>query len=135
MHSTHLSRRPGHPPSGARITVQPPVPTVPALPYAKWPKWIQLLSWYAHQPKDIGFGDTVVHIIGDTRSAAFKKWFAEKFGKSCGCSERQSWLNHRYPYTQTLGDPSAAVARYFRDLIALRSPRPIFAAAVTHSSH
>jgi hypothetical protein len=40
----------------------------------------------------------VVHVIGDTRSERFKEWFQEKFGQSCGCTERQAWLNRKFPY-------------------------------------
>lgn len=39
-----------------------------------------------------------MHLIGETRSERFKTWFARKFGKSCGCSDRQNWLNRRFPY-------------------------------------
>jgi hypothetical protein len=71
--------------------------TVTALPINQWPAWAKDLT-ADRQPGDVGIGDTVVHIIGDTRSEAFKTWFREKIGGSCGCTERQGWLNQRYSY-------------------------------------
>ena len=68
-----------------------------------WPVWAGKWATLARVfwPDDIGLGDTAVHIIGDARSARFKKWFEEKHGKSCGCTDRQRWLNARFPYKIT----------------------------------
>jgi len=53
-----------------------------------------------HRESDSGLGDTAVHLIGDANSAKFKHWFEEKFGRSCGCTDRQKWLNRKFPYTK-----------------------------------
>jgi hypothetical protein len=73
---------------------------VEPIPITEWPAWAKELTGY-REPADTGLGDTVVHVIGDTRSEKFKAWFEEKLGKSCGCIERQRWLNARYPYPKT----------------------------------
>jgi hypothetical protein len=62
-----------------------------------WPLFIRAIAKF-RKPADLGIGDTTVHLIGDTRSMKFKKWFQKKFGTNCGCTERQAWLNRRYPY-------------------------------------
>lgn len=63
----------------------------------QWPLWARAIAKY-RRPTDLGLGDTIVHLIGDARSARFKKWFENKFGQSCGCTARQHWLNTRFPY-------------------------------------
>jgi hypothetical protein len=73
-----------------------------AIPYAQRPLWARAVAIYRHEG-DTGLGDTVKHLIGDERSERFKRWFERKFGKSCGCSDRQAWLNRRFPY-QITGD-------------------------------
>jgi hypothetical protein len=70
---------------------------IQSAPYEKWPIWAKAVRKFS-RPGDVGIGDTIVHLIGDTRSARFKEWFERKFGKSCGCTERQRWLNLRYAY-------------------------------------
>ena len=67
---------------------------------ADWPVWLRALAKF-RRAKDTGLGDTLVHLIGHARSEKFKKWFAGKFGKTCGCSERQRWLNQKYPYASS----------------------------------
>lgn len=78
--------------AGVAIASQPRI-----YPFERWPEWAKDIA-AARQPGDAGLGDTVVHLIGDTRSENFKKWFQEKFGRSCGCTERQAWLNRLFPY-------------------------------------
>ncbi len=67
---------------------------------ADWPVWLRALA-KIRRLEDTGLGDTLVHLIGDARSEKFKKWFMRKFGKTCGCTERQRWLNQKYPYTSS----------------------------------
>lgn len=62
-----------------------------------WPLFIRVIAKF-EKSGETGVGDTVVRLIGKGRSDAFKKWFDRKFGKSCGCTERQRWLNARFPY-------------------------------------
>lgn len=71
--------------------------TARGVPMEKWPVWAMEI-YHQRQPQDTGVGDTVIHLIGDTRLLKFKTWFKEKIGRNCGCSERQNWLNARYPY-------------------------------------
>lgn len=99
MHSIHLPRsaRPGRAAGEGMVRVQPPASRVTPLAPEKWPLWANVIRKFARKG-DTGLGDTVVHLIGDARSERFKKWFARKFGRSCGCTERQAWLNRHYPY-------------------------------------
>ena len=43
------------------------------------------------------FGEVIARLIGPVSGDACKAWFQEKFGWSCGCAERQSDLNAKYP--------------------------------------
>lgn len=74
-------------------------PRVLALPVEEWPAWAWLIV-LAREPQDKGLGDTAVHVIGDASSEWFKRWFHEKFGRSCGCTNRQRWMNLRYAYPE-----------------------------------
>lgn len=65
-----------------------------------WPLFIQVIAKF-QKSGEIGIGDTIVRLIGKDRSDAFKKWFERKFQKSCGCTDRQRWLNRRFPYEIT----------------------------------
>jgi hypothetical protein len=71
-----------------------------AVPPKEWPLWIRTIAKF-RRTEDTGIGDTIVHLIGDTRSESFKKWFQREFGKSCGCTERQRWLNQTFPYDES----------------------------------
>lgn len=96
MHSVFLPQvRPGR--AVRAVSVQPAKPRIEPIPRDQWPMWADWVA-LAQQAGDKGLGDTVIHIIGETNSERFKTWFQEKFGKSCGCKERQRWLNRRYPY-------------------------------------
>jgi hypothetical protein len=79
------------------ISTALPIKRIEAVPFAKWPEWAKDLA-RDRQAQDIGIGDTVVHVLGDARSEKFKNWFKKNFGTSCGCTERQFWLNKKYPY-------------------------------------
>lgn len=46
---------------------------------------------------EIGVGDTIARLLGGP-GEAFKKWFEEFFGRSCGCVSRQRFLNEKFPY-------------------------------------
>lgn len=74
----------------------PRKPTEP-LSFDSWPLWAKDLA-KDRQPADKGVGDTLVHIIGDSRSEAFRKRFEDLVGSSCGCADRQAWLNQKFPY-------------------------------------
>lgn len=79
------------------MAVTPSTPPASAIPQNKWPIFIRAIAKF-RAIGDIGLGDTIVHLLGPNRSDRFKKWFTRKFGRSCGCTERQKWLNLRYPY-------------------------------------
>ena len=104
MHSVFLpskewSRVDGRGTALRPAVVQAPKPRVEPVPRAQWPLWAKALARSRfHHAEDIGMGDTIVHLIGNTRSDRFKKWFERKFGRSCGCSDRQQWLNRLFPY-------------------------------------
>ena len=81
------------------LSSRSPRPRITPVPYAEWALWAEVLRKF-RRPSDAGLGDTIVHLIGDTRSQRFKIWFQRKFGKSCGCIERQRWLNQKFPYAK-----------------------------------
>lgn len=83
--------------AAAFVAVAAPMIRIRPLPMTQWPDWAKALA-QDRQPADKGLGDTIVHVIGDARSEKFKSWFKEKFGTSCGCTERQRWLNQKFPY-------------------------------------
>ena len=100
MHSIFLPRPPLSSSSSSSFSPPPPAPPIARIrptPCADWPLWTRALSKFRH-PEDTGLGDTIVHLIGDTRSENFKQWFTRKFGKTCGCTNRQRWLNQKFPY-------------------------------------
>src|SRR5690349_18133857 len=84
------------------IAVAAPLLRVRPLPAEQWPQWAKDLA-LERKDTDRGVGDTVTHMIGDMKSAAFKNWFQQIFGRSCGCLERQHWLNQKYPYSSPSG--------------------------------
>ena len=49
-------------------------------------------------PEDKGVGDTIARVVGPIGGDAYKVWFMDTFGRSCGCTERQDSLNERFPY-------------------------------------
>jgi hypothetical protein len=65
---------------------------------SKWPMWAKIISKQKTK-NDVGVGDTVSRLIVGGES--FKLWFKNRFGKSCGCAERQDALNKKYPYDVT----------------------------------
>ncbi len=71
----------------------------PPVPEARWPRWVRLIA-NQKTPDDSGVGDTVARIIGPVGGHAYKTWFAETFGESCGCVKRQARLNALYQYTR-----------------------------------
>lgn len=97
MHTVFLPGSNGRTSRDAHIIIHPTPPRNPPTPFNEWPLWAHVAAKFRH-PEDHGLGDTIVHLIGDTRSERFKKWFSRKFGRTCACAERQRWLNHKYPY-------------------------------------
>ena len=100
MHSAFLpskARQTGIALAAAFVAVAAPLIRIRPLPTDQWPQWAKTLA-QDRQPEDKGLGDTVVHVIGDARSEKFRNWFKEKLGTSCGCAERQRWLNQKFPY-------------------------------------
>jgi hypothetical protein len=98
MHSLFLpSKSNAEPAAGAAAAVSAALVRIEPTPQEKWPLWVKTIAKF-HRDGDTGIGDTIVHLIGDTNSARFKTWFQRKFGRSCGCTERQRWLNQKYPY-------------------------------------
>jgi hypothetical protein len=68
------------------------------IPYTDWPLWAKVMKTTLGKPEDRGIGDTVLRIIGDDVSAAFKEWYRKTFGVECGCQGRQTRLNANYPF-------------------------------------
>lgn len=82
-----------YPPATASQVQPMPIPPVPA---GDWPLVIRLIKDQA-KPGDRGIGDTLHRLIAE---AGLDVWTVQlrAAGIDCGCSERQSWLNARYPY-------------------------------------
>jgi hypothetical protein len=100
MHTLFLPQP--HRPAGGPTSLAPQTshthrPRLTPTPVGDWPLWTRAIAKFRHI-EDTGIGDTLVHLIGDARSERFKKWFARKFGKTCGCTERQRWMNQKFPY-------------------------------------
>lgn len=70
---------------------------VEPLAFVDWPTWAKELS-QSRKIGDSGLGDTVIHVLGDARSEKFKNWWQDTLKTTCGCTERQAWLNARFPY-------------------------------------
>lgn len=68
------------------------------LPAKSWPAWVQIIA-QARSPADAGIGDTIARTIGPVGGELYKSWFKTTFGRSCGCVERQTSLNQRFPYS------------------------------------
>ncbi len=49
-------------------------------------------------PTDAGVGDTLARLIGSAGGEPYKRWFRKITGRDCGCTNRQAWLNARFPY-------------------------------------
>ena len=99
MHSLFLpSKSNAKPTISAAAAISAPLIRIEPVPFEKWPMWAKTVMGFRCK-EDVGIGDTIVHLIGNKNSARFKSWFQRKFGKSCGCTERQRWLNQKYPYT------------------------------------
>ena len=96
MHSVFLPTRPGQNVRGI-ISITPSKPRIEPLAKENWPRLLKIVAKYRH-PADLGLGDTLVHLIGDTNSSRFKTWFKRKFNRDCGCTDRQRWLNARFPH-------------------------------------
>ena len=71
-----------------------PRPAPPVLPPFR-PEEAAAISDSRRQA-DRGLGDTVARMLGSA-GEKMKLWLAER-GIDCGCSNRQEWLNQRFPY-------------------------------------
>ena len=77
------------------VVVPPRQPADP-LPAEQWPRVVKILAKLA-KAGEAGAGDTTARIFGNA-GGAFKVWFKRIFGKSCGCGDRQQWMNERFTY-------------------------------------
>lgn len=59
-------------------------------------KWINWVKWFK-KPEDRGVGDTVERLLAKIGGRSIKKILMH-LGQDCGCTNRQKWLNARYPY-------------------------------------
>lgn len=57
---------------------------------------------------DRGAGDTLARLIKAGGGNTYKAVFMALTGRSCGCGQRQDWLNKRFPYTMPAGMEVAA---------------------------
>jgi len=96
MHSVFL---PSPKSQGHSVNVARAITLPTAIPEHCWPIWATAIAFFKGS-SDAGVGDTVERIIGKPNSAAFKAWHTKTFGKSCGCSERKSLWNAKFPYKQ-----------------------------------
>ncbi len=80
---------------GGIVSITPSKPRIEPMARSEWPLWARIAVKF-RKPGETGIGDTIHRMI--PKADAFKKWFDRKFGQSCGCTERQRWLNARVPY-------------------------------------
>ncbi len=62
----------------------------------EWPLFLRPVKLLS-RPGDRGLGDIIARTIGPIGGEAYKAWYVQTFGKSCGCEARQEDLNARYP--------------------------------------
>jgi hypothetical protein len=68
----------------------------PFIPSTEWPLTIKALALLA-RAADQRIGDVIARAHRAGGWDAYKASYHEKFGQSCGCSERQTDLNAKYP--------------------------------------
>jgi hypothetical protein len=81
-------------PDKPTISAKPILEKWPRNPFGMFARGFKLLR----TKEDTGIGDTIARLVGPVGGDAYKQWFKETFGKSCGCTERQQDLNERFPY-------------------------------------
>lgn len=59
----------------------------------RWIKWVEAFRY----KEDKGVGDTVERLLAKIGGRSIKKILMH-LGQDCGCTNRQKWLNARYPY-------------------------------------
>lgn len=59
----------------------------------------RLISWvkWLRKPEDTGVGDTVERLLAKVGGRQIKQLIEGLVG-SCGCTNRQKWLNRKFPY-------------------------------------
>lgn len=97
MHSRFLTPSGQGRKVGGIISIAPSKPRIEPMAKNQWPLAVLAVARFRKEG-DLGIGDTVARLIGSSRSERFKKWFALKFHRDCGCTDRQRWLNARFPY-------------------------------------
>jgi hypothetical protein len=84
-------------PSAPRAVVSALANRVLAVPESQWPFWAKAIA-RRRQPGDTGLGDTLERVLrrvaADQAAQVWERWA----GKSCGCKNRQAWLNGKYKY-------------------------------------
>ena len=84
MRSSFLN--PPRRPAAANALAQPPPPL-----------WVRALA-KRRQPGERGVGDTLARILAGVGAARAAKVYERLVGRTCGCADRQEWLNRRWPY-------------------------------------
>lgn len=62
----------------------------------RWPKTLIPFKLLAREG-DTGLGDVVTRVIGLIGGVAFETWYKKVFKKPCGCENRKTWLNKKFP--------------------------------------
>lgn len=86
------------PPPVKRTPIQMPAFQPMAVRPADWPLWARII---AKRKKDIdaGLGDTLARIFEGMSADKLAKFYERATGKTCGCTNRQAWLNARFNYS------------------------------------
>lgn len=84
--------------SKAASAINEMIATAPAVELANQRR-ARVVSWlkFLRAPTDKGLGDTVERILAKAGGRKIKQLIAS-LGGSCGCTNRQQWLNRRFPY-------------------------------------
>lgn len=69
---------------------------VPSIPYGQWPDEAKAIA-VDRDERDKGLGDTVQRKLDGIGGVIFKAAM-EWLKTPCGCTDRQAWLNAKYPY-------------------------------------
>jgi hypothetical protein len=90
-------------PAGHHKDAKPPPrlePLPEPLPRHQWPRSVRILA-VLRIDADAGFGDTLhrqLSIRGVDWAGKMMRWL-KRHAIDCGCSQRQAWLNARFPYS------------------------------------
>ena len=67
------------------------------LPPRPWPLWARALA-RRRVAGERGVGDTLARLLNGVGAARAAAVYERLVGKTCGCKDRQQWMNEQWPY-------------------------------------